>query len=51
MQQIGVARVDRDELRRYIAEKYSEVATIQSSAFTFTPDVPLPRCWGTRLAP
>jgi hypothetical protein len=36
-QQIGVARIDRDELRRFISEKYSEVADDPELGFTLTP--------------
>jgi arsenite methyltransferase len=40
-QQIGVARIDRDELRRFISEKYSEVATNPELGFHFHTGRPL----------
>ena len=40
-QQIGVARIDRNELRRFISEKYSEVATNPELGFHFHTGRPL----------
>jgi arsenite methyltransferase len=39
--QIGVSRIDRDELRRFITEKYSEVATNPELGFHFHTGRPL----------
>ena len=38
---VGVSRVDRDELRRFIAEKYAEVATNPELGFHFHTGRPL----------
>jgi len=40
-QQVGVARIDRDELRRFISEKYREVATNPELGFHFHTGRPL----------
>jgi SAM-dependent methyltransferase len=40
-QQVGVARIDRDELRRFITEKYGEVATNPELGFHFHTGRPL----------
>jgi len=40
-QQIGVARIDRDELRRFISEKYRDVATNPELGFHFHTGRPL----------
>ncbi len=40
-QQLGVSRVDRDDLRRFIAEKYGEVATNPELGFHFHTGRPL----------
>jgi SAM-dependent methyltransferase len=40
-QQIGVARIDREELRRFISEKYGEVATNPELGFHFHTGRPL----------
>jgi len=40
-QEIGVARVDRDVLRRFISEKYSDVATNPELGFHFHTGRPL----------
>jgi arsenite methyltransferase len=42
-QQLGVARIDRDELRRFITEKYTEVATNPELGFHFHTGRPLAR--------
>jgi SAM-dependent methyltransferase len=39
--EIGVSRIDRDELRRFIAEKYGEVATNPELGFHFHTGRPL----------
>jgi SAM-dependent methyltransferase len=39
--QIGVSRIDRDELRRFISEKYGEVATHPELGFHFHTGRPL----------
>ena len=41
MQEIGVSRIDRDELRRFISEKYGEVATNPELGFHFHTGRPL----------
>lgn len=41
MNQLGVARVDRDVLRRAIAAKYTEVATTPEVGFHFHTGRPL----------
>ena len=41
MSQVGIARVDRDVLRRSIAAKYSEVATNPELGFHFHTGRPL----------
>lgn len=43
---IGVARVDRTELRRFIAEKYAEVATNPELGFHFHTGRPLAQMLG-----
>jgi arsenite methyltransferase len=41
LQEIGVSRIDRDELRRFISEKYGEVATNPELGFHFHTGRPL----------
>jgi len=46
--EIGVSAVDRDALRRFIAEKYSEVATNPELGFHFHTGRPLALMLGSR---
>lgn len=43
---LGVARVDRDELRRFVSEKYAEVATNPELGFHFHTGRPLAKMLG-----